>query len=74
MEPLTREYDDPPAEKENSDMPKAKRQQNCYICEEAGDIRMSFMVCAKCDRHFCSHHGDHKLDECTTCLEGGEET
>ena len=55
-------------------MPKAKKEQNCYICEEGDDIRMSFMVCANCHRHFCSRHGDHKLDECTACLEGGEET
>ncbi|MCH8040168.1 MAG: hypothetical protein IH977_07465 [Nitrospinae bacterium] len=55
-------------------MPKAKREKNCYRCEEAGGIRMSFMVCAQCSRHYCSRHGDPQLEECTTCLESGEET
>ncbi len=55
-------------------MPKAKREKNCYVCEEAGGIRMSFMVCAQCSRHFCSQHGEPNLDKCTACLDGGEET
>jgi hypothetical protein len=54
-------------------MPKAKREKNCYVCEKADLIRMSFMVCAQCSRHFCSRHGDLKMDECTNCLDGGEE-
>jgi len=55
-------------------MPKAKREKNCYVCEEDGGIRMSFMVCAQCSRHYCSNHGEPKLDECTNCLDGAEET
>ena len=55
-------------------MPKAKREKNCHVCEETDEIRMSFMVCGKCSRHFCSRHGDLELDECTACLDGGEET
>ncbi len=55
-------------------MPKAKREKNCYVCEEAGEIRMSFMVCAKCSRHYCNNHGEPKMDECTPCLDGSEET
>jgi len=54
-------------------MPKAKREKNCYVCEEGGWVRMSFMTCAKCSRYYCSQHGDPKMDECTECLEGGEE-
>ncbi|MDR4493105.1 MAG: hypothetical protein R3B74_01540 [Nitrospirales bacterium] len=54
-------------------MPKAKREQNCYLCEKADWVRMTFMVCAQCSRPFCSRHGDPKLDECTNCLDGGEE-
>jgi len=54
-------------------MPKAKREQNCYVCEKGGWIRMSFMTCAQCARHFCSRHGDYKMDACTACLEDGEE-
>jgi len=55
-------------------MPKAKREKNCHVCEESNDIRMTFMACAQCSRHFCSLHGDPKLEECVTCLESGEET
>lgn len=55
-------------------MPKGKREKNCFVCEDDGGIRMSFMLCAQCSRPFCSNHGDSKLDECTPCLEGGEET
>ena len=55
-------------------MPKAKREKNCYLCEEADSIRTSFMVCAQCSRHYCSRHGDPQLEECTICLESGEET
>jgi len=54
-------------------MPKAKKEKNCYVCEEAGWVRMSFMTCSKCSRHFCSRHGDPQMDECTECLEGEEE-
>jgi hypothetical protein len=54
-------------------MPKAKREKNCYVCEKADLIRMSFMVCSKCARHYCSRHGDPKMEECTPCLESGEE-
>jgi hypothetical protein len=55
-------------------MPKAKREKNCSQCGEAGVVRMSFMVCARCACHFCSRHGDPKLEECNACLEDGEET
>ena len=55
-------------------MPKAKREKNCHVCEEAGGIRLSFMVCAQCSRHFCSDHGDSQLEECSDCLDSGEET
>ena len=54
-------------------MPKAKREKNCYVCEEGGLVRMSFMTCAKCSRHYCSRHGDPKMDECNACLDAGEE-
>ena len=54
-------------------MPKAKREKNCYVRGKAGWVRMTFMTCGKCSRHFCSRHGDPKMDECTECLEGGEE-
>ncbi|GJL50035.1 hypothetical protein [Candidatus Nitrospira salsa] len=54
-------------------MPKAKREKNCYVCGDAGFVRMSFMVCALCSRHFCSRHGEPKMDECTLCLDGAEE-
>ena len=30
---------------------------------------MSFMICGKCFRHYCSQHGDPKMDGCTECLE-----
>ena len=55
-------------------MPKANREKICYLCEEVGSERLSFMVCAQCARHFCSHHGDPQIDECINCLEDGEET
>lgn len=55
-------------------MSKAKREKNCYVCEQAHMIRMSFMVCTQCSRHYCSRHGDPQLNECTNCLERGEET
>lgn len=55
-------------------MPKAKREQNCYVCEEADTMRMTFMVCEECSRPFCSRHGDSKLEACNRCLESGEET
>ena len=55
-------------------MPKAKREKNCYTCEDLGMVRMSFMVCSQCSRHFCSRHGEPKMDECHTCIESGEET
>ena len=54
-------------------MPKARQEKNCYVCEEAGWVRMSYMTCGKCSRHYCSQHGDPQMDECTECLEGGEE-
>ena len=54
-------------------MPKAKREQNCYVCDEAGWVHMSFMICAQCSRHYCNRHGDSKMDACTACLEDGEE-
>jgi ribosomal protein S14 len=54
-------------------MPKAKREKNCSMCGDDGLVRMSFMVCDQCSRHFCSRHGDSKMDECTPCLDGGEE-
>ena len=54
-------------------MPKAKREQNCYVCEADGWIRMSFMICGQCARHYCSQHGNPNMDECTDCLEEGEE-
>jgi len=54
-------------------MPKAKREKNCYVCEEGGWVHMSFMTCVKCSRPFCSRHGDPKMDECNACLEAGEE-
>jgi len=54
-------------------MPKARKEKNCYLCEKEDRVRMTFMVCSTCSRHFCSRHGDPKLDECTTCLDGGEE-
>ncbi|NKB80293.1 MAG: hypothetical protein GKS05_00315 [Nitrospirales bacterium] len=55
-------------------MPKAKREKNCATCEDGGSIRMSFMVCGRCAYHFCSRHGDPNLEECTTCLDGAEDT
>ena len=54
-------------------MPKAKREKNCFVCGEDGWVRMSFMTCGQCSRHYCSKHGDPKMDECTACLEDGEE-
>ena len=55
-------------------MPKAKREKNCEVCGDANVVRMSFMVCAQCSKHYCSSHGDPKLEECNACLDGGEET
>ncbi len=55
-------------------MPKAKREKNCYLCEQAGLKCLSFMVCAQCSRPFCHRHGDPQMDECANCLEGGEYT
>jgi hypothetical protein len=54
-------------------MPKAKQEKNCYLCGEEGEISMSLLICCKCSRHYCSRHGDPQMDECTQCLEGGEE-
>ena len=54
-------------------MPKAKPEKNCYMCGEGGWVPMSFMICGKCFRHYCSQHGDPKMDGCTECLESGEE-
>lgn len=54
-------------------MPKAKREKNCYVCEEDGLVRLTFMTCGKCARHFCSRHGEPKMDECTACLDDAEE-
>ena len=55
-------------------MPKAKREKNCYVCEESDMIRLSFMICARCSKHFCSRHGEQKMDECHPCIDDGEET
>ena len=54
-------------------MPKARREKICYLCEKADLLRTTFMVCSSCHRHFCSRHGDPKLEECITCLDSGEE-
>ncbi len=55
-------------------MPNAKREKNCYLCEKAGLQQLSYLVCAECSRHFCRLHGDPQMDECTNCIEGGEQT
>jgi len=54
-------------------MPKAKREKNCYVCEEDGWVCLTFMTCRTCARHFCSRHGELKMDECTACLDDAEE-
>jgi hypothetical protein len=54
-------------------VPKAKREKNCYHCEGADLIRMSFVMCSHCHRHFCRKHGVAGLDQCFSCLEAGEE-
>ncbi len=55
-------------------MPKARSAKNCYVCESLDRIRMTFMLCSLCGRHFCSEHGDSDMEQCSKCLEGGEET
>jgi hypothetical protein len=55
-------------------VPKAAREKNCYVCEKADRIRMSFMTCAHCRQHFCSDHGTWGMEQCHGCLEDGEET
>lgn len=55
-------------------MPNAKREKNCYLCEEAGTERLSFLVCEECSRYYCPRHGDPQLDACTNCIESGEHT
>lgn len=55
-------------------MPNAKREKNCYLCEEAGSENLSVLVCEECSRHFCRLHGDPQMDECIRCLEGNEKT
>jgi hypothetical protein len=52
-------------------MPKARTAKNCYCCEAEDRIKMSFMLCGLCHRHFCSAHD---LEQCTKCLEASEET
>jgi hypothetical protein len=53
-------------------MRNAKREKNCYLCEEAGSENLSVLVCEACSRHFCRLHGDSQIDECIRCLEGNE--
>ena len=55
-------------------MPNAKREKNCYLCEESGLEHLSVLVCEECFRHFCRLHGDPQIDECTRCLEDNEKT
>ncbi|GMV48583.1 MAG: hypothetical protein NBKEAIPA_03407 [Nitrospirae bacterium] len=55
-------------------MPKAKSAKNCYYCEAEDRIRMTYMFCSLCRRHFCSSHGVPDLEQCNRCLEAGEET
>jgi hypothetical protein len=55
-------------------MPKARTAKNCYCCEAEDRIKMSFMLCGLCHRHFCSAHGVPDLEQCTKCLEASEET
>ena len=55
-------------------MPKGKREKNCFVCGDDGLVRMTFMLCSQCSRPYCSRHGDPKIEECTACLEDGEET
>jgi hypothetical protein len=38
-------------------MPKARTAKNCYYCEAEDRIKMTFMLCGLCHRHFCSAHG-----------------
>ena len=35
-------------------MPKARTAKNCYYCEAEDRIKMTFMLCGLCHRHFCS--------------------
>ena len=55
-------------------MPKAKSAKNCYYCEAEDRIRMSFMLCSLCHRHFCSAHCVPDTDQCSKWLEPSEET
>jgi hypothetical protein len=55
-------------------MPKAQTAKMCHVCEGEDRVKMTFMVCAVCHRHFCSNHGVPDLDQCSTCLEAREET
>lgn len=55
-------------------MPKARTAKNCYYCEADDRIKMTFMLCGLCHRHFCSAHGVPDLEQCTKCLEASEET
>ncbi|HMU29815.1 MAG: hypothetical protein KF854_09980 [Nitrospira sp.] len=55
-------------------MPKARSAKNCYYCEAEDRIKMTFMLCGLCHRHFCSAHGVPDLEQCTKCLEASEET
>jgi hypothetical protein len=55
-------------------MPKAKTAKNCYACEADDRVRMTYMVCSRCQRHFCSEHGVPYMEQCSACLEAGEET
>jgi hypothetical protein len=54
-------------------MPKAKSAKNCYVCEANDRVRMTYMVCSRCQRHFCSEHGVPYMEQCSNCLEAGEE-
>lgn len=55
-------------------VPKAKSAKNCYVCEENDRVRMTFMICGRCNRPFCSEHGTPHMEQCTNCLEAAEET
>ena len=55
-------------------MPKARTAKNCYYCEAEDRIKMTFLLCGLCHRHFCSAHGVPDLEQCTKCLEASEET
>lgn len=55
-------------------MPKAKSAKNCYVCESKDRVRMTFMICSRCSRPFCSEHGVAYMEQCSLCLEAGEKT